>query len=106
MKKAELFDLYKEAAAVKQVKLAFSAKDHPQNSGFPTSNNPWNICILTAVLWLTKSGTETWDSGRGTRGRGIRGCGTWGCETRRHGTRELENLETRGRGTRECAGAQ
>ena len=86
MKKAELFDLYKEAAAVKQVKLAFSAKDHPQNSGFPTSNNPWNICILTAVLWLTKSGMETWDSGRGTR--------------------EFENLETRGRGTRGCAGAQ
>ena len=32
LKKAELFDLYKEAAAVKQVKLAFSAKDHPQIS--------------------------------------------------------------------------
>ena len=75
MKKAELFDLYKEAAAVKQVKLAFSAKDHPQNSGFPTSNNPWNICILTAVLWLTKSGME----GRGTRGRETRGHGTQGC---------------------------
>ena len=75
LKKAELFDLYKEAAAVKQVKLAFSAKDHPQNSGFPTSNNPWNICILTAVLWLTKSGME----GRGTRGRETRGHGTQGC---------------------------
>lgn len=70
LKKAELFDLYKEAAAVKQVKLAFSAKDHPQNSGFPTSNNPWNICILTAVLWLTKSGM----GGRETRGHGTQGC--------------------------------
>lgn len=68
LKKAELFDLYKEAAAVKQVKLAFSAKDHPQNSGFPTSNNPWNICILTAVLWLTKSGTEMWDLGKWNSG--------------------------------------
>ena len=77
MKKAELFDLYKEAAAVKQVKLAFSAKDHPQNSGFPTSNNPWNICILTAVLWLTKSGME--ERGRVTRGRETRGHGTQGC---------------------------
>ena len=44
--------------------------------------------------------------GRGTRGRGTRGRGTWGHETRRRGTRELENLETQGRGTRGCAGAQ
>lgn len=43
---------------------------------------------------------------RGTRGHGTRGHGTWGRETRRRGTQELENLETRGRGTRGCAGAQ
>ena len=40
------------------------------------------------------------------RRSGTRGHGTWGRETRRRGTRELENLETQGHGTRGCAGAQ